>query len=222
MKNLLSAILSALIFVTAARTTAGQETYSRTTHYDVQIKSGLLAPVVWIYLTVNNMHWNKISIRTILQKDDAGNEKVTEVTVWPDNTETDNPKESEIIFRLSRNLKSDSSFIHFLHKTKFKESEIFPLLDLYAYLYDGREQEMKFECQNIFDSEPGNMRLRFMKKISPAGNVIAIQSLNGSGNANAWIEAVMKSSPENHPEKISAKMKLGGIKVILTEIKDIR
>ncbi|GEM_PF-3546907 len=212
--SLIFAIYAASVPLNAAE---NPETRFQVTHYEVDIQSGLLAPIVWIYLQANNLNWDEVSIRTTFEKDAAGGEKVTEVVMWPDNVETENPKESDIVFRLSRDTHT-VSFINFLNKTKFKEAEVPYLLDLFTYLFDSRNQEIRYETQNIFDNVSGNMRSRFNKKIDGDDNIVSVESINSSGNANGWIEVIMRSKPVKRLEKITARLKIGGIKVILTEI----
>lgn len=216
----LSLYLAFIFSITATAPVFAQEgAYSKTVHYSVDFDWGNWFKNIGlnIYLSAKGLNWDELSFKTTFQKDKDGNEKVIEVIAWPDNTKTENPEESEIVFRLSSN---NSNFLNFLKKTNFKSSESPKLLDLYNYLYDSRDQEIKFDSDNLFDDadDAGTMHSRFTKKTNQDETVISIETLNGSGSPNGWAEAVMKLIPGKTLTKISAKIKIG-VKITLTEIK---
>lgn len=223
MKKTASLIFSAFLSMTSGLASAHEkkEIYSQTTHYELNVENGIAKTmIVRSYMLLQRMNWTELSVRVTFEKDAAGNEKVAEVIVWPDNTEVETPEESEIVFRLNQDPKV-SSFINFLNSTKFKESEVLPLLDLFGYLYDKRAENMKFESQNLFDSEPGNMRSKLSKKINPEGNVVSIESMNASGNTNAWIDVTTKDKPGKLIENILVRMKFAGIIFSVTRIEEV-
>ncbi len=212
----LSLALSALLLVSVPISSSAQTaTHSLTSHYSVEF-----AHVKWyqkVAMFFLGLNWSEFSIRTTFSKDEKGGEKVIEVIAWPDNTETENPKDSEIAFRLNNDEQTES-FLDFVKKTKFKSAEVPSLLDLYTYLYDEREQEIKFDSANLFEKEDGTMHSKFTKKRDTGGNTVSILTLNGSGAENGWVEVIMKSAPEKHLEKITAKLKIG-IMVTFTPLK---
>ncbi len=194
---------------------AQENTYSRVSHYSVELTAGWLRPLIMLA----GYDWDELSIKTTFRRDEKGNEKVISVIAWPDDAETENPAESELVFRISENTTGETSFLHyFFKKTKFKEFEIPRLLDLYTYLYDKRNQEMKFDTENLFEKDGGNMHCVFNKKKEAGGNTVSIRTLNSSGEPNSSVEVNMAEMPEKRLERIYAELKVG-VKVILTIIK---
>ncbi len=214
MKKTLLALSAAIMLSYPISAGAQTASYARTSHYSVEMDN-----VKWyqkVAMFFMGLNWEEFSIRTTFEKDGSGNEKVIEVIAWPDNSGVENPEDSEIAFRLNKNTEIES-FLYFVKRTRFKEAEIPQLLDLYTYLYDGREKEMKFDSENLFEKEDGTMHSKFSKKKVPEGNEVSILTFNSSGAENGWVEVSMKSAPDKHLEKITAKLKIG-IKITLTAI----
>lgn len=202
--------ISRLTAITSAEETNLKE---QTIHYEIDFEN-----VRWyqkIALVLLGLNWKEISIKTAFTKDEIGAGKIFSVIAWPDNSETENPDESEIMFRLA-NSTNTNSFIYFLKYTKFREEEIPQLLSLYNYLYDDNPEEINFHTANLFDKENGSMFCKFSKRKTDEENLINIETFNSAGAVNGEAEIAMKIFPEKHLEKIKAKLKIG-IEIILTK-----
>ena len=211
---LISIIFS--LFLSPAISSAQTTTRQRIDHYEV-----IRENVAWyqkIAMMFLGLNWDKVSIKTTFSKNKNESEKIVSVIAWPDNAETENPEESEIVFQLDGNIKEVESFLDFLKRTKFKEEEVPKLLSLYNYLYDGNLKEMDFSTTNLLQKENGSMYCKFSKKKTGGQNLISIQTFNSSGAENGSAEVIMNLSPERFPEEISAQLKIGP-KIILRSIK---
>lgn len=194
---------------------AEPNTREQVVHYQVDLEN-----VKWyqkIAMFFLGLNWDEFSIKTTFAKNEDGTEKVISVTAWPDNIETENPEDSEIVFNLTAS--SDTvSFLDFVKHTEFRAEETPKLLNLFSYLYDGDLEEKKISTTNLFEKESGSMHCKFAKQKDESGkSQISIRTLNSSGAENGWVEVTMNPSPEKHLEKIHARLKIG-IKITLTRM----
>jgi hypothetical protein len=194
---------------------AEPNTREQVVHYQVELEN-----VKWyqkIAMFFLGLNWDEFSIKTTFAKNEDGTEKVISVIAWPDDIETENPDESDIVFDL--NASSDTvSFLKFVKHTEFRAEETPKLLPLFNYLYDEDLEEKKISTTNLFEKENGSMHCKFAKQKDESGkSQISIRTLNSSGAENGWVEVTMNPSPEKHLEKIHARLKIG-IKIILTRI----
>lgn len=192
---------------------AQPNTREQVVHYQVELEN-----VKWyqkIAMFFLGLNWDEFSIKTTFAKNEDGTEKVISVTAWPDNTETDKPDESDIVFNLTASTKT-ASFLDFVKHTEFRAEETPKLLELFTYLYDDDLEEKKISTTNLFEKESGSMHCKFSKQKDENGKShVSIRTLNSSGAENGWVEVTMNPSPEKHLEKIYAKLKIG-IKITLT------
>ena len=214
-RKLISTAILTLAFCANNSISAEPVTYERVDHYAVKIESEWYQKPIILFLDLAGLSWEEISIKTSFLKDKNGAEKVSEVSAWPDDTETENPDDSKLVFRLSNSTNNPVNFLRLIKRTKFKDEEIPKLLSLYNYLYDDNLKELNFSTTNLFEKEDGSMYCTFTKKIENGKNIITIHTLNSSGSENGIVEIVMNPWPEKHLEKISAQLKIG-MKVTLT------
>ena len=111
---LISIIFS--LFLSPAISSAQTTTRQRIDHYEV-----IRENVAWyqkIAMMFLGLNWDKVSIKTTFSKNKNESEKIVSVIAWPDNAETENPEESEIVFQLDGNIKEVESFLDFLKMIK--------------------------------------------------------------------------------------------------------
>ncbi|MDE2001294.1 MAG: hypothetical protein KGI60_01855 [Patescibacteria group bacterium] len=196
--------------IAASTTTAiSTETFSRLSFYSVDLKTTrwYQKPMV----VAAGAYWSEMTLWTIF---DAKSGKVIEVNAVPSNTNpyyfTDEQIQwAHLIFRLSSRDQRDSFLAYLFGKTTFHASEVPKLLDLYNYLYDNRTETLQFDSQNLFDDGGGTMHGKFSKKTDGDKTIISVETKNGSGSPNGWVEITMSPGPKKHIEKIVAKIKIG-------------
>ena len=197
----------------SAQSTNNVQATTQTAVYSMEMTN-----VAWyqkIALFFLGLDWEEITITTISSHDpNTAIKKIISVHAWPSDSD-----ENEAAFHLDSDLEK-KSFMYFLKYTQFKKEEIPKLLDLFVFLYNTDEGEMKFSAQNLFEKENGSMHCELLKRKSENKYITDIKTFNSSGAQNSKVEVTVNPEPEMVIEKIYAELKIGPkITLTLKELK---